>query len=253
MMTPATTTMVQFERVGLRHATDAGGPDVPVPDVLADVTVSLRAGTFYLLTGPAGAGKSALIDLLALARRPDRGTLTLFGEDVGELPDDRLPLLRRRIGIVRQDGALLSHLTVAQNLALPLRIAGAAPAAIDHAVAAMLDRIGLSARADALPATLSTGERQQVAVARAFVARPDLVVADEPTGGIDPAAADRVLVLLASLAADDPAATVVMATHDSRLFTRLPRARILRLDHGHLHDPAALPPAPPPAMPQAPA
>jgi cell division transport system ATP-binding protein len=242
-MTTATTTMVQFEHVGLRHAT---GADVG-SEVLSEVTVSLHAGVFYLLTGPGGAGKSALLDLLSLARAPDRGTLHLFGEEVNRLTRDRLAACRRRIGIVHRDGRLLPHLTAAQNVALPLRIADEAPVAIDRAVAAMLDRVGMADRADALPAALSAGERQRIAVARAFVARPALVVADEPTGAIDPAAADRLLVLLGSLG--DAATTVVMATHDSRLFTRLPRARILRLDHGRLHDPAAPAPVPRPGPP----
>jgi len=271
------TTIVQFENVGLRHATGTepapgaqpGPMSVPVsgpvpvpamvapddpdsdtaPEVLADITVSLHAGVFYLLTGPGGAGKTSFLDLLGLVRRPTRGTLHLFGEEVTALPRARLPALRRRIGMVHRDGRLLPHLSVAQNVALPLRVAGLPPDEIDRAVAGMLARIDMADRAHALPATLSAGARQQVAIARAFVARPALVVADEPAGMVDPAAADRLLVLLGTLG--DDATTVVMATHDSRLFTRLPRARMLRLDRGRLHDPAARPPAaiPDPAAP----
>ncbi len=251
MTMPSPTMIVQFENVGLRHATGAEpapAMDAPAPgeagtDALAGVTVSLHAGVFYLLTGPAGAGKTAFLDLLRLARRPTHGIIRLFGEEVTALPRDRLPALRRRIGMVDRDGGLLPHLSVAENVALPLRIANLPPADIARDVAAMLDRVGLADRAHTSPAALSAGERQQAAVARAFVTRPALVVADEPTGAVDPAAADRLLVLLGRLG--DAATTILMATHDSRLFTRLPRARILRLDRGRLRDPAAaLPPVP---------
>ena len=247
------TTIAQFENVGLRHATGTGpAADAgSATDALADITVSLHPGMFYLLTGPGGAGKTSFLDLLGLVHRPTRGTLHLFGEEVAAMPRARLPALRRRIGMVHRDGRLLPHLSVAANVALPLRIAGVPMAAIGRSVDMMLDQVGMIDRAQAMPADLSAAEQQQVAVARAAIARPALILADEPTGTVDPATADRLLVLLGSLAAG--ATTIVMATHDSRLFTRLPRARMLRLEHGRLHDPAArtqpgVPPAPIPPV-----
>jgi cell division transport system ATP-binding protein len=229
---PAAAPIAQFEQVGLRHGDDGA-------DVLKAIDITVQAGGFHLLTGPSGAGKTAFLDLLALARQPTQGTVRLFGQDVAEVARDDLPALRRRIGTVHQDGRLLAHLSVADNVALPLRIAGWSAAAIQAAVPVMLDRMGLRDRMTAAPATLSAGERQQAAIARAAVIAPALILADEPSGDVDPATADRLLFLLGTLASPDTA--VVVATHDSRLFMRVPAARIWRLEGGRLHDPAARP------------
>jgi len=222
----------QFENVGLSYAT---GPDALSPEVLSDVSFALRPGTFYFLTGASGAGKTSLLRLLYLAQRPSRGIIRLFGEDAVTLPRDRLPGFRRRIGVVFQDFRLVPHLSAADNVALPLRIAGMAEYEIDQPVREMLAWVGLSERADARPATLSGGEQQRIAIARAVIARPELLVADEPTGNVDPDMADRLLQLFEAM--NKLGTTVVVATHDFQLLSRIPQAQMMRLDGGRLLDP----------------
>ncbi len=221
------TNIVQFENVGLRFATG--------PETLVDLSFSLAAGTFYFLTGASGAGKTSLLRLLYLAQRPSRGVIRLFGEDAVLLPRGRLPGFRRRIGVVFQDFRLVPHLSAADNIALPLRVAGVAEADLVAPVREMLAWVGLSPRADALPATLSGGEQQRVAIARAVINRPEILVADEPTGNVDPEMAERLLLLFDSL--NRLGTTVVVATHDLHLLSRIPGARMMRLDKGRLFDP----------------
>ncbi|MBZ6381663.1 cell division ATP-binding protein FtsE [Sphingomonas sanguinis] len=227
--------IVQFENVGLRYG--AG------EETLCDVSFTLRSGQFYFLTGASGAGKTSLLRLLYLSQRPSRGIIRLFGEDAVILPRDRLPGFRRRIGVVFQDFRLIPHLSAADNIALPLRVAGMAEGEIARAVREMLAWIGLSERAGARPATLSGGEQQRVAIARAVIARPELLVADEPTGNVDPAMAERLLHLFNSL--HRLGTTVVMATHDWHLIERIPGAHHLHLERGRLVDPDPLPPTRP--------
>jgi len=222
----------QFENVGLHYGTDAGGFS---PEVLCDLSFALRPGAFYFLTGASGAGKTSLLRLLYLAQRPSRGIIRLFGEDAVTMPRDRLPGFRRRIGVVFQDFRLVPHLSAADNVALPLRIAGMAAGEIDQPVREMLAWVGLSDRADARPATLSGGEQQRIAIARAVIARPELLVADEPTGNVDPDMADRLLQLFEAM--NRLGTTVVVATHDFQLLQRIPSAQMMRLDKGRLLDP----------------
>lgn len=223
-------TIVQFENVGLRY--DTG------PETLADVSFSLQSGSFYFLTGASGAGKTSLLRLLYLAQRPSRGLIRLFGEDAVVLPRTRLPGFRRRIGVVFQDFRLVPHLSAAENVALPLRVAGMPEADIVQAVREMLAWVSLSERADARPATLSGGEQQRVAIARAVIGRPEILVADEPTGNVDAEMADRLMHLFGSLGR--LGTTVVVATHDLHLLSRVPEAQIMRLDAGRLHDPTGI-------------
>jgi len=231
----STPNIVQFENVGLRYGTSA--------ETLSDVTFSLAAGSFYFLTGPSGAGKSSLLRLIYLDQRPSRGLIRMFGEDVVTLPRARMPGFRRRIGVVFQDFRLIPHLSAYENIALPLRVNGVAESDIDTPVREMLEWVGLSGRASARPATLSGGEQQRVAIARAVIGRPEILVADEPTGNVDPEMAERLLYLFDAL--NKLGTTILVATHDSLLLQRLPHADVIRLDRGQVADPAAARQQPP--------
>ena len=213
--------------MGLRYGTGA--------ETLSDLTFSLKEGGFYFLTGPSGAGKTSLLKLLYLALRPSRGLIRLFGEDIVTMSRKRLPGFRRRIGVVVQDFRLVRHLSVFDNVALPLRVAGVADRDLMTPVTEMLNWVGLGHRSTARPATLSGGEQQRVAIARAVIARPELLVADEPTGNVDPERAARLLHLFDAL--NKLGTTVVVATHDVHLIARIARAEMLRLDKGQISDP----------------
>ena len=219
--------IVEFDRVGLRYGT--GG------EVLRDLEFRLTAGGFYFLTGPSGAGKTSLLKLLYLAQRPTRGRIRLFGEELSEAPRDMLPDYRRRIGVVFQDFRLVRHLSAFDNVALPLRIAGYGEEEVEGPVREMLAWVGLADRASARPPTLSGGEQQRVAIARAVIARPELLVADEPTGNVDAGMAQRILHLLTAL--NRLGTTVVVATHDLGLISATPGSQLIRLENGHLVDP----------------
>lgn len=224
---PAMANIVQFENVGLRYGTGQ--------ETLSDLSFNLASGAFYFLTGASGAGKTSLLKLLYLAQRPSRGIIRLFGEDAVTMPRGRLPGFRRRIGVVFQDFRLIPHLSIADNIALPLRVAGVPEADVSGPVSEMLAWVGLGDRGAARPATLSGGEQQRVAIARAVIGRPEILVADEPTGNVDPEMADRLLLLFDSL--NRLGTTVLVATHDLHLLSRVPDAQMMRLDKGRLQDP----------------
>jgi cell division transport system ATP-binding protein len=223
-------TIVEFDRVGLRYGTGA--------EVLRDLDFRLSAGGFYFLTGPSGAGKTSLLKLLYLAQRPTRGRMSLFGDELDHAPRDALPGYRRRIGVVFQDFRLIRHLSAFDNVALPLRIAGRGEAEVEGPVREMLAWVGLADRASARPPTLSGGEQQRVAIARAVIARPELVIADEPTGNVDAAMATRILHLLTAM--NKLGTTVIVATHDVGLIAATPGAQLIRLENGLLVDPTGL-------------
>ncbi len=219
--------IVHFNNVGLRYGTDR--------EVLSDLSFTLYPGSFYFLTGASGAGKTSLLKLLYLAQRPSRGMIRMFGADAITLPRERLPALRRRIGVVFQDFRLVPHLSAFDNVALPLRVSGAKEKDLEKPVYDMLDWVGLTERTEAKPATLSGGEQQRVAIARAVISRPDILVADEPTGNVDPEMAIKLLRLFEAL--NGLGTTVVVATHDVHLLKKVPDSLIMRLDKGRLSDP----------------
>ncbi len=227
---PGAGPVVRFEGVGMRYGR--------APEVLRDVSLTLNPGSFHFLTGPSGAGKTSLLRLIYLAHRPSRGLIGIFGQDVGSTARRDLPPLRRRIGVVFQEFRLLDHLSAFDNAALPLRVAGRRAADYRADVEELLDWVGLAHRMDALPQTLSGGEKQRLAVARAVVARPALLVADEPTGNVDEAAALRILRLFVEL--NRLGTTVLIASHDAALVRRAGQP-VLRLVDGQLSAAEAAP------------
>ncbi len=215
--------MVIFQQVGLRYGLG--------PEVLRDVTFELAPGSFHFLTGASGAGKSSLLSLLYLARVPSRGTVHLFGRDVSRVGRAELPGLRRRIGTVFQDFRLLDHLSVVDNVALPLRVQGTDERQVREHAAELLAWVGLGEHLAALPPTLSGGQKQRVAIARAIIGRPQLLIADEPTGNVDDRIAIRLMRLFEEL--NRLGTTIVIATHNLQL-VRESRHPELRLDDGTL-------------------
>lgn len=214
---------VRFDSVGLRYGRG--------PEILSDLSFELPSGSFHFLTGPSGAGKSSLLRLIYRARQPSRGLISLFGRDTSLMPREALPGLRRRIGVVFQDFRLLEHLSVFDNVALPLRVAGQPRASYADDVADLLAWVGLGERMHAHPASLSGGEQQRAAIARAVITKPELLIADEPTGNVDPAMGRRLLRLFVEL--NRLGATVLIATHDITLVRALD-APVLELADGRL-------------------
>ncbi|WDI33059.1 cell division ATP-binding protein FtsE [Hyphococcus flavus] len=213
--------IVCFENAGLAYE-DA-------PETLSDVSMRLEEGEFRFLTGPSGAGKTTLLKMIYLAHRPTRGAFRLFGEDAMEAPREALPALRRRIGVVFQEFRLLDHLTAFENVALPMKVAGVNQNQYREDVSELLNWVGLGHRMGAKPATLSGGEKQRVALARALVSKPDLILADEPTGNVDPAMGERIMKLFVEL--NKLGAAVIVATHDLHLVQSIGKP-VLRIADG---------------------
>jgi len=220
--------MIRFENVGMRYGIGE--------EVLSDVTFDLKPGSFHFLTGPSGAGKTTLLKLMYLAERPSRGLVSLIGTDVVSAKRKELPELRRKIGVVFQDYRLIDHLTAFDNVALPLRMVGAPETEIEQNVEELLAWVGLADRVRARPSTLSGGEKQRLAIARAVINRPKILLADEPTGNVDFEMAQRLMHLFAEL--NKVGTTTVIATHDMQLVETM-NAPQLRLTAGRLkqHDP----------------
>ena len=214
--------VLRFDRVGLTYG--------PGADILADASLTLRPGSMTFLTGPSGAGKSTLLKLAFLALRPTAGRISLFGLDTGRLKPDALASLRRRIGVVFQEFRLLDHLSAYENVALPLRVMGRPETSYRKDVTELLTWVGLGDRLDARPETLSGGEKQRVAIARAVVVKPDLIIADEPTGNVDEEMGERLFRLFRELN-KRLNTTVLIATHDMALVRRA-NADVLRLADG---------------------
>ncbi|WP_246728326.1 cell division ATP-binding protein FtsE [Microvirga terricola] len=202
------------------------------PEVLRDLTFSIEPNSFQFLTGPSGAGKTTLLRLILLSVKPTRGLISLFGEDVSRISKDELTDLRRRMGVVFQDFRLLDHLTTYENVALPLRVQGKEETSYRNEVVELLRWVGLGDRMHMLPPVLSGGEKQRAAIARALIVRPDLLLADEPTGNVDPSLARRLLRLFIEL--NRLGTSVVIATHDFSLMDQLSVRRLV-LGDGRLH------------------
>jgi cell division transport system ATP-binding protein len=202
--------LVLFENVGVRYG--AG------PEIIQGASFTLAPGSFHFLVGPSGAGKSSLLRLMYLSLRPAIGRVNLFGRDVDKLRRRDVPLLRRRIGVVFQDFRLLTHLSALDNVALPLRIAGVRESEVREHVTELLKWVGLADHVNAFPATLSGGQQQRVAIARAVIARPSLLLADEPTGNVDDSIGVRLMYLFEEL--NKMGTTVVVATHNERVVGR---------------------------------
>ncbi len=215
--------MIRFENVGLRY--DGG------EYVLRDVNFHLLPGSFHFLAGPSGAGKSTLMRLLFLSLKPTKGDIFLFGKNTHELKADQQAQTRRRIGIVFQDFRLLDHMTTWENVALPLRVHGRKPSEYRDDVTELLKWVGLGDRIDAYPPVLSGGEKQRAAIARAVIGKPELLLADEPTGNVDPQMARRLLRLFVEL--NRLGTSVIIATHDYQLMKQFGAPR-LQLERGTL-------------------
>jgi cell division transport system ATP-binding protein len=207
----------RFENVGLRYGMG--------PEILRDISFHIPERSFQFLSGPSGAGKTTLLRLLFLSLRPTRGLITVFGKDRSRLMRRELPMLRRRIGVVFQDFRLLDHLTTYENVALPLRVRGREEGSYRGDVVELLKWVGLGERMHVLPPVLSGGEKQRAAIARALIEQPEILLADEPTGNVDPPLARRLLRLFIEL--NRLGTAVVIATHDVTLMEQVDARRMI--------------------------
>jgi len=210
------------------HVTKAYPGD---PPVLTDVNLTVDKGEFVFLTGPSGAGKTTLLKLVFCAEQPTRGQILVGGRNVARIRDASIPYLRRNIGVVFQDFKLLPHRTVLDNVAFTLDVLGTPRAESRERVLRMLKLVGLQHKAESLPLKLSGGEQQRVVIARALVNDPTILLADEPTGNLDPALTVEILDLLCEV--NVRGTTVVVATHDRSLLEQY-KKRVLALERGHL-------------------
>jgi cell division transport system ATP-binding protein len=215
--------LINFENVGLRYGIGR--------EVLSDLSFQVAPNSFQFLTGPSGAGKTSLLRLMLLSIRPTRGLVKVFGREASTIRPQQMPILRRKIGVVFQDFRLLDHLTTFENVALPLQVRGKMEDNYRQDVRDLLDWVGLGDRMHVHPPVLSGGEKQRAAIARALIDQPDVLLADEPTGNVDPPLARRILRLFIEL--HRSGTSVVIATHDLSLMDQYD-ARRLVLDSGRL-------------------
>ena len=227
--------MIRFDGVSKRYPNGR--------EAISNLTLAVDRGEMVFLTGHSGAGKSTLLKLICLIERPTRGTLVVNGQNTGTLPRSRIPAFRRDIGIVFQDHKLLMDRPVHDNVGLPLVIAGVAEREIDKRVRAALDQVGLLGRERNRPIELSTGEQQRVGIARAIVAKPSLLIADEPTGNLDPDLAVEIMNIFKRF--NEVGVTVLVATHDVHLIERYGVRRVV-IEGGRV---AGGDPEPPPPLP----
>lgn len=213
--------VIDFQNVSFRYGMGT--------EILKDLSLALERGSFQFLTGSSGAGKTTLMRLIILALRPSAGSLKLFGRSSQSITRAEIPDMRRRIGIVFQDFRLLDHLTIFDNVSLPLRVLGVPEAQYKQDVVDLLDWVGLGDRLDSYPAVLSGGEQQRVAIARAVITKPELLLADEPTGNVDPRHAERLMRLFIEL--NRLGTTIMLATHDHYLMDQFDTPRLI-LENG---------------------
>ena len=213
--------MIELNQASLRY--DDG------PEILRDINLHLAQGSFHFLTGPSGAGKTSLLKLIFLAHPPSTGTVHVLGADIATLSRRQTALLRRQIGVVFQDFRLLAHLSVFDNVTLPLRVAGRRIANYHQNAIELLNWVGLGDKISALPATLSGGEKQRAAIARAVIARPKIIIADEPTGNVDSDIGLRIMHLLDEL--NKLGTTCLVATHDPHIWQQLAHPRLHLENH----------------------
>jgi cell division transport system ATP-binding protein len=216
--------MVRFDDVWLKYRHPARAHDTAAPDVLRAVSFEIPDGGFRWLTGPSGAGKTSLLKLIYLAEHPTRGRIDILGTHAAKISRRDAALLRRRIGVVYQDFRLLGHLSAYDNVALPMRLARRNETQIHADATEILRWVGLTGKLESRPDELSGGEQQRLAIARAVVGRPKLLVADEPTGNLDDEQAQRLMTLITAL--NRLGTTVVVATHNLGLVARYPAPRL---------------------------
>ena len=216
--------IIEMQNVGIRYGQG--------PEVLSDIRLSLKRGSFHFLTGKSGAGKTSLLSMMYLAQRPSRGRMSVFGKDINFTNRDGLSSLRRRIGVVFQDFRLLDHLSAFDNVALPLRVCGMDEREIRKRVSELLSWVELDNHMLDATATLSGGEKQRIAIARAVINRPELLLADEPTGNVDNFIAPKLMKLFVEL--NKLGTTVVIATHSEKLINDFVYPR-LHLQNKELH------------------
>ena len=215
--------VVDFHRVHLKYENG--------PNVLKNIQFSLEKGSFHFVTGDSGAGKTSLLSLMYLDQRPTAGRIHLFGQDLSKIKHFQMPKLRRKIGVVFQDFRLINTLNTFDNVALPLRIVGMSESEIKKRVNELLAWVGLEKCVNAFPESLSGGEKQRIAIARAVINAPDLLLADEPTGNVDDAMANRILHLFLEL--NKMGTTLVIATHNHALIRQFKKPQ-LHLSNGVL-------------------
>ncbi|MGJ8528886.1 cell division ATP-binding protein FtsE [Maritalea sp.] len=214
--------MIKFENVGLRYGTG--------PEILKDLSFNIDPGSFHFLTGPSGSGKTSLLRLLLLSLRPTNGRMEMFEQNTAILDKSALMQMRQRIGIVFQEFRLLEHLTTFENVALPLAVRGEPEEAYKSNVEELLDWVGLGHQMNVRPELLSGGEKQRAAIARAVIAKPELLLADEPTGNVDPELSERLLHLFVEL--NRMGTTIILASHEHHLLDKFKFPRLQLEDGG---------------------
>ena len=217
--------IIEMQNVGIRYGQGA--------EVLSDIKLSLKRGSFHFLTGRSGAGKTSLLSMMYLAQKPSRGIVSVFGKNVNFTNRDSLAMLRRKIGVVFQDFRLLDHLSAFDNVALPLRVCGMDEKEVKKRVTELLQWVELDKHLKAPASTLSGGEKQRVAIARAVINRPELLLADEPTGNLDPKTSESVFLELLSIVRETGLSALI-ATHNFELADKMDRK--VKLQDGRLID-----------------
>lgn len=213
--------VVDMQNVSIRYGQD--------PEVLSDIKLSLANGSFHFLTGKSGAGKTSLLSMMYLAQKPSRGTVTVFGTNIGFANRDTMAMMRRRIGVVFQDFRLLEHMTAYDNVAVPLRVRGMSESETSKRVKELLHWVELDKSVNKICSTLSGGEKQRVAIARAVINRPEILLADEPTGNVDDDIAVKLMKLFVEL--NRLGTTVMIATHSQELISKYNYPRIHLENH----------------------